>query len=162
MKDTGIQMTRVGSREWVSTNGKRQRREEWTIIGGEIDPTWSIAAGGREPSSRFTLYVVDGKVDVRLASYGGVVWPTAWPELFKATHQGTYQAAIEITDLGLVYRDATLRQSTDHRPPTTVSQVSGSSATHPRNATGRLVLTECKRGLDDGMVWRAVRSKRRP
>ena len=55
-----------------------------------------------------TLYVVDGEVDRRLASYGGAVWPPAWPNLFQAARQGTYQAAVEITDRGLMFRAAAL------------------------------------------------------
>ena len=113
MKDTHIKLALVDAKEWTS-NGRHHRREEWLISGGEIDPSWrrgSIErerAAGWEPSSRFTLYVVDGEVDVRLASYGGVVWPTAWSELFEAVRQGTYQAAVEITDTGLMCRAAAL------------------------------------------------------
>lgn len=107
-KNTGIRLALVQSREWLGLDGRRHRREEWTITGGEIDPLWRRDASPWEPSSRFTLYVIDGEVDPRLASYGGVVWPTAWPELFEAVRQGTCQAAVEITDEGLMFRSAAL------------------------------------------------------
>jgi hypothetical protein len=112
-------MTRGATREWTGGDGCHYRSEQWTITGGEVDPSWRRKTNSRgddlgpheagwEPSSRFTLYVVDGAVDPRLASYGGVVWPPAWPELFQKTRQGTYQAAIEITDAGLMFRAAVL------------------------------------------------------
>jgi len=116
-KDTGIRMTLVAANEWTGgSDGKRYRREEWTITGGEIDPAWldpRAQAAGWEPSSRFTLYIVDGEIDPRLASYGGVVWPTAWPKLFAAVRQRTYQAAVEITDQGLMFRSAALDGASD-------------------------------------------------
>ncbi len=118
MKDTNIRLTLVDAKEWTS-NGKIHRREEWTITGGEIDPTWRRdadtreRAAGWEPSSRFTLYIVNGEVDVRLASYGGVVWPTAWADLFQATGQGTRQAGVQITDKGLMFRSAALDGASD-------------------------------------------------
>lgn len=119
MRDTGIQMKLVDVKEWTSPTGRHYRREQWTISGGEIDPSWHRdsdareRAAGWEPSSRFTLYVVDDEVDPRVASYGGVVWPTAWTDLFRATRQGTYQAAVEITDLGLQFRAAALDGASD-------------------------------------------------
>lgn len=107
----GVRLVLCNAREWTSADGKHYRHEEWTIAGGEIDPRWrnnASRAPGWEPTSRFTLYVVDGEVDVRLASYGGNVWPPAWTALFRSVRQGTYQAAIEITDAGLSFRDAAL------------------------------------------------------
>lgn len=108
-------MTLLGVREWTSGDGwPVHRREEWTISGGEIDPTWWRDADVREgvagwkPSSRYTLYVVDDEVDPRLASYGGAVWPTAWPQLFRAIRIG-----IEITDAGLKFRNAALHGAFD-------------------------------------------------
>jgi hypothetical protein len=112
VKDTGIRMTLVDAKEWAGVDGKQHRREQWSIRGGKIDPTWQRAgsrgAAGWEPSSCFTLYLIDGEIDPRLASYGGVVWPTAWSELFQSVRQGTYQAAVEITDRGLMCRAAAL------------------------------------------------------
>jgi hypothetical protein len=115
--DTGIRMTLVDAKEWTSSDGKHHRREQWTIRGGEIDPAWRRAADDRdraagwEPSSRFALYVVDGEVDPRLASYGGVVWPTAWEKLFRPLCR--YKRGVEITDAGLMYRSATLDGASD-------------------------------------------------
>ncbi len=117
--NTGIRMTLIRSQEWTGTDGRHHRREEWTITGGEIASAWrrsadaSERAAGWEPSSRFALYEVDGEVDPRLAGYGGAVWPTAWPELFQAVRQGTYQAAVEITDLGLSFRAAAFSGASD-------------------------------------------------
>lgn len=99
-----IRMTIVDAREWTSSDGKRYRREAWTISGGEVDPAWRQIAAGWEPSSRFSLYVVDGEIDVRLASYGGVVWPTAWPTLFQGNRRPGSRAFVEITDQGLRLR----------------------------------------------------------
>jgi hypothetical protein len=116
---TGIRMTLTKCNEWDGTDGKHHRREEWAIVGGEIDPSWRrdadarTRAAGWEPSSRFTLYVIDGEVDPRLASYGGAVWPTAWTELFQARRQGTRHATVEITDLGLQFRSAALDGASD-------------------------------------------------
>lgn len=117
--NAGIRLVLVHSREWTADDGRHHRREEWTISGGEIDPRWRRDADAREraegwePSSRFTLYVVDGEADPRLASYGGVVWPTAWPKLFQAVRQGTQQSAVEITDEGLMLRAAALDGASD-------------------------------------------------
>ena len=113
MKVTGIRMTLTSAHEWTGTDGRRHRREEWTITGGVIDPAWRRSTDGREsaagwePSSRFTLYVIDDEVDPRLGSYGGVVWPPAWPDLFASRGRG-YHKSVEITDLGLSFRAAAL------------------------------------------------------
>lgn len=116
LSNTGIRMTLVDAKEWTDTSdGKRYRREQWTITGGEIDPSWrrssTARAAGGKPSSRFTLYVVDGEVDVRLAGYGGVVWPTAWPLLFQPLCR--YKRGVEITDQGLMFRAAALDGASD-------------------------------------------------
>jgi len=98
-----LQMTLIDAKEWTSTSdGKAHRHERWKISGGDIAPEWRRP--GREPWCEFTLYVRDDEVDVWLASYGGEVWPTAWPELFQAGRG----AAVKITDTGLVYRAAAL------------------------------------------------------
>ena len=111
------QMKLTSAHEWTGCNdGKQYRREEWTITGGEIDPSWRLAgtrherAANWEPSCRFSLYIVNGVVDPRLSSYGGVVWPTAWTDLFAAHRTGTYAAGVEITDLGLQLRAASLAE----------------------------------------------------
>ena len=74
---------------------------------------WQLLVAGWEPSSRFVLYLVNDEIDPRLASYGGVVWPTAWTQLFQTARKGTYGAAVEITDLGLMYRAAALYGASD-------------------------------------------------
>lgn len=107
-------MTLGATREWTGGDGRHYRSEQWTITGGEVDPSWRRGAGWEpwEPSSRFTLYVVDGEVDTRLVSYGGVVWPTAWPKLFETRGEG-YQRCVTITDEGLMYRAAALHGASD-------------------------------------------------
>jgi hypothetical protein len=118
--DTGIRLALVDSKEWseatdaTGAGARVVRRETWTITGGEIDPSWLPRARGAgwEPGSRFTLYVIDGEVDPCLASYGGEVWPTAWPALFQAAHRAD-RATIEITDLGLEFRAAALYGASD-------------------------------------------------
>ena len=115
MKDTGIRLTLGSTREWKGHDGHNYRREQWTITGGDVDPSWrrkSDPEAGWEPSCRFTLYVIDGEVDVRLASYGGVVWPVAWTKLFEARGQG-YGRCVAITDLGLQFRSAALDGASD-------------------------------------------------
>ncbi len=110
--DTGIRLTLVDAKAWTDANGRCYRREQWTIVGGEVDPTWRrVAVAGWEPSSRFALYVVDGEVNPRLASYGGDVWPTAWPALFRPLCR--YKRGIEITDEGLMFRAAALCGASD-------------------------------------------------
>lgn len=116
--DTGIRMTLVDANEWTGTSdGKLYRHESWLISGGEVDPAWrrgeAERAAGWEPSSRFSLYIVDGEIDPRLASYGGVVWPTAWPELFCANRPPNGRAFVEITDQGLMFRSAALDGASD-------------------------------------------------
>jgi hypothetical protein len=91
------------------SDGKKYRREEWTITGGEIDPAWRRSLAGTQhehadPSCRFSLYIVDDVIDSRLSSYGGVVWPTAWTDLF-VPHQ---LRGVEITEQGLALRAAAL------------------------------------------------------
>ena len=112
-KETGIRMTLVKADEWTSS-GVHYRSEQWKITGGEVDPSWrrEVAQAGWEPWCRFSLYVVDGEVDVRLSSYGGEVWPVAWPDLFEARGHG-YGRAVQITDLGLQFRAASLDGASD-------------------------------------------------
>lgn len=107
IESTGIRLTLVDAKEWTGIDGRFHRREQWTIEGGEIDPAWRPRSG-EKPSSRFTLYVVDGEVDLRLASYGGTVWPTAWPDLFCGNRRPGSRAFVEITDEGLMLREAAL------------------------------------------------------
>lgn len=121
--NTGVRMTLGNTREWKGGDGRHYRSEQWTITGGEVDPSWrrkvnargqdvSTAEAGWEPSSRFTLYVIDGEVDARLVSYGGVVWPVAWTELFETCGHGL-QRGVAITDLGLQFRSAALHGASD-------------------------------------------------
>lgn len=119
--NTGIRMTLGLTREWTGGDGRHYRSEQWTITGGEVDKSWRSSADALgykpsspfwEPSSRFTLYVVDGEVDVRLVSYGGAVWPVAWTKLFETRGQG-YGRATVITEEGLMLRAAALDGASD-------------------------------------------------
>lgn len=116
MKDTNstpLRFTLVNAMEWTGPmDGKSYRREEWTITGGEIDPAWCRGGNTSEPSSRFTLWIVDGEVDPRLSSYGGAVWPPAWSKLFEVRGHG-YQRGVAITDEGLMCRAAALYGASD-------------------------------------------------
>lgn len=105
--DTKLRLTLVNAQEWTSdVTSTHYRREQWEITGGEVDPAWLRAHPKLVPSSRFSLYVVNGEIDVRLAGYGGDVWPTAWTALFQASTSG--RAMVVITDLGLQLRAAAL------------------------------------------------------
>ena len=107
-----LRLVLTSAGEWTGSDGRHHRREEWSLAGGEIDPAWRKDAPETwEPSCRFTLYIVDGDVDRRLASYGGAAWPTAWRDLFEAKRPGTYAASVDITDQGLSLRAATLGAS---------------------------------------------------
>jgi hypothetical protein len=96
----------VDVKEW-STAGRSYRWEQWSLTGGEIHPSWQRDASAKDwkPSCRFTLWLHDGVVDPRLGSYGGDVWPTAWPDLFCPLHQ---QGDVEITKSGLQLREEAL------------------------------------------------------
>lgn len=114
--DTGIFLALVGKQEWIGADGRHYRREDWTIRGGcdDLDPSWRRWIGDdQEPSSRFTLYVINGEVDARLASYGGAVWPTAWPKLFVSAGRLGGRSGIETTDQLLEYREAALHGASD-------------------------------------------------
>ena len=123
MRDLGADVVSVAeprlvltcASEWNGTSdGRRYRREEWSLIGGDIDPAWRKGqADDWKPWCRFTLYIVNANLDRRLSSYGGSAWPTAWPELFEAKRQGTYAASVDITDKGLALRAATLATQGD-------------------------------------------------
>lgn len=107
MKPVALTLTKAG--EWTADDGRQHRHEEWSLVGGEIDPDWRKGqADNWEPSCRFTLYIVDGVIDRRLASYGGAAWPTAWRDLFEAKRPGTYFASVDITDKGLSLRASAL------------------------------------------------------
>lgn len=54
------------------------RRARYRIVGVPTDTEWAESLGpGREPWCEVTLY--DGEW---VGSFGGEVWPGAWPDLF--------------------------------------------------------------------------------
>lgn len=71
----------------------------YRISGGDIAPDWAEACSerGEEPQCEVTIW---GGGD-QLGSYGGTVWPSAWPELFES-HRGSAQSGpfTLLTDLG--------------------------------------------------------------
>ena len=39
--NTGIRLTLIKADEWDGNDGKRHRREQWAITGGEVSSKWS-------------------------------------------------------------------------------------------------------------------------
>lgn len=60
-------------------------RMRYRIEGGQIDPEW-MPRDGAPWWCEFTIYGDDDQ----LASYGGTVWPLAWPALFEALPSSPY------------------------------------------------------------------------
>jgi hypothetical protein len=80
----------------LSRDGNRSR---YRVIGGIIAGDWAKYARPGIPAwCEITVY--DG--DPRIASYGGEVWPMAWPELFDAS-RGSAQTGPQtwLTEAGL-------------------------------------------------------------
>lgn len=110
---TSPRLDLTGVSEWTGF-GHHYRQEEWAIEGGEIDPAWRKGQTDEwKPWCRFTIYIVDGNLDRRLASYGGAAWPLAWRNLFEENNPGTYGASVNITDKGLALRTAVLAAQGD-------------------------------------------------
>lgn len=61
----------------------------YRIEGGEIAQDWREACErrGKQPWCEVTTW---GDHPTQLSSYGGEVWPSAWPKLFEP-HRGTAQ-----------------------------------------------------------------------
>lgn len=71
----------------------------YRIEGGEIDARWAeTLRRGHTPWCEFTV-TGDG---ISLSSYGGEVWPTAWPRFFQAPTKRTIynNGHIYLTDEG--------------------------------------------------------------
>jgi hypothetical protein len=74
----------------LSRDGNRSR---YRIEGGTLDGAWAeFVRPGLPVWCEIVVY--DG--DPRIVSYGGYVWPTAWPALF-----GSHVLAVWLTDAGL-------------------------------------------------------------
>ncbi len=62
-------------------------RARYRVEGGELAPAWASAVRpGNVAWCEISVYP-DGVV----GSYGGEVWPSAWPELFELRGPGTAQ-----------------------------------------------------------------------
>ena len=80
-------------------------RRCYRLEGGALAPQW--AAEVREGEVAWCEISVWGDGDERhVGSYGGEVWPTAWPQLFVPA--STHGAALRITPAGLAALDAAL------------------------------------------------------
>lgn len=68
----------------------------YRIVGEPTSHNWRIAAKFKPAWCEFTIYN-DGD---QLSSYGGEVWPSAWPELFTALPSSVQGGSgrIKITD----------------------------------------------------------------
>jgi hypothetical protein len=95
------------------------------IEGGTIDPGWARGLRpGRKAECDFTIWRASLDTDrVQLGSFGGEVWPSAWPHLFES-HRGTAQSGpfTTLTPLGL---RAVLRAFVETDSPTSLSESSG-------------------------------------
>jgi hypothetical protein len=80
-------------------DGAFPAQHRYRIEGGEIAPEWSktlarrvvafqgCAAVDETPWCEFTIWYQGNQ----LGSYGGAVWPSAWPHLFES-HRGSAQS----------------------------------------------------------------------
>jgi hypothetical protein len=79
-------------------NDSFPEQHRYHIEGGEITAEWKASLERRvrafpneridtEPSCEFTIWHSGNQ----LGSYGGTVWPSAWPELF-VSHKGSAQS----------------------------------------------------------------------
>lgn len=61
------------------------QRAEYRAEGPVSCPTWRASLReGRAPYCYFSIWSGPDRDGDMLSSYGGEVWPTAWPELFQA------------------------------------------------------------------------------
>lgn len=56
-------------------------RHEFTLTGGTIAPDWNRVAGD-EAWCHITVWDLGGPTE-NIGSYGGSVWPLAWPQWFS-------------------------------------------------------------------------------
>lgn len=79
-------------------DGSFPEQHRYRIEGGDIAPEWATSLRRRAtafpsepvpevPSCEFTIWHSGNQ----LGSYGGTVWPSAWPHLFES-HKGTAQS----------------------------------------------------------------------
>jgi hypothetical protein len=80
-------------------DGSFLAQHRYRVEGGEVTPEWSEGLGRHRgafpgcqtpdgvPWCEFTIWYSGNQ----LGSYGGAVWPSAWPHLFES-HSGTAQS----------------------------------------------------------------------
>ena len=75
----------------------------YRITGGDLAPEWAaaVAVHGRPAWCEVTIWP-----DGRVGSYGGEVWPTAWPELFGSTGTQEWPRGPAHTPAGLRLTEA--------------------------------------------------------
>jgi len=71
---------------------------EYEICGGDLAPGWDVRPG-KAASCRFTIW--HGRDT--LGSYGGEVWPLAWPKFFEAIRPSVTMgsAGVRLTEAGM-------------------------------------------------------------
>lgn len=81
--------------EWVSDNGEKKCWTEYKITGIPTNPKW----GTKEGWCRFTIYDQSNQ----LSTFGGELWPGAWPEIFETLPPTIYSGAnVNIKDRSLL------------------------------------------------------------
>lgn len=65
---------------WTDTSGKPHTRDAFEIRGGDVDQEWADSI--RVPAAAWCSVSIWND-ETRLASWGGEVWPSAWPQLFE-------------------------------------------------------------------------------
>lgn len=79
----------------------------YRFAGGDLAPEWADSitrrGEGRTAWCEVSVWIgQDGQPDSRVGSYGGSVWPTAWPDLFESVPSSASggSAGILLTEAG--------------------------------------------------------------
>jgi hypothetical protein len=76
-------------------------RYEFHVEGGTIDPAWTVRPG-KTAWCRVTIWV-DAHGELEVGSFGGEIWPSAWPQLFQSRDPRalnvTYGSWPKLTDI---------------------------------------------------------------
>lgn len=78
-------------------------RHEFTLTGGTLAGSWGQAAHGAEAWCKITVWDLGGPSE-HVGSYGGSVWPPAWPQWFVELPSSVQLGSgrIGLTDAGRV------------------------------------------------------------
>jgi hypothetical protein len=79
----------------ISVIESNDTRTRYRIEGGEIAGGWKVREG-RQAWCEFTIYN-DGNA---LASFGGEVWPGAWPDIFDVGPRSVHGQTTTLTEKG--------------------------------------------------------------